>query len=283
VLALTSRTVGSLALVVSLLLARAASADDTPVHACVQAAHDGQSLRDAGKLTSARDALVACSAVTCPEVVRSRCERWLTEIEPRIPTIVLGARDAGGHDLQGARATLDGKPAAGGLDGTSIAIDPGPHEIIIEAAGFAPSRTSIVVREGEKLRPIVATLASTPAVAPGSPQGQPSLVPVIVTGALAGLGLAGFVGLGLAGQSQRNQLSDGCRMTLTCDPSDVSSARAKLIAADVSLGVGVGALAAFSVLMIRRALAPKSDAAVPVAAMVTPTPGGGVLSVRLGR
>ncbi len=223
-------------------------------HACVEAAHEGQSRRDAGKLSSARNAFVLCSADECPAVVRENCQKWGAEIEMRVPSIVLAARDDGGRDLANVRVTIDGRELTRSLDGRSVPIDPGPHDIRFEAAGFNEATQSIIVREGEKVRNVLAVLshasnAPRPKETPAE-ESKRSSVPLIVSGGVAVLGGAGFAIFGLLGKSERDKMADSCSASQTCSSSDVSSAQAKWIVADVSLGIGIVGAGIFTALLV---------------------------------
>ena len=257
---------------VGLLLAaavgpRAAAADGTGT--CVQAAHDGQRLRDAGKLGQAEEALVTCSAPTCPAVVRDYCVGWLADVRARQPSIVLGARDARGNDLYQVRVLLDGRELATRLDGRAVAVDPGPHRLSFEARGRAPVRQFVVIREGEKGRTIVAVFAEpvdrdrdrARATSPSRRRRGPMLV----AGGVAAAGLAGFAVFGLWGQSERDDLADTCAPTRTCPEDQVAAARTKLVIADVSLVVGVVGAAALTAMLVSPLFADDTAPARPAA------------------
>ena len=239
--------------IVLALVPRTAMADAT--HTCVEAAHEGQRLRDAGSLSASRPMFVQCSAPACPALVRESCERWAEEIDARLPTVVFGARDEAGNDLSQVRVAIDGKPLLQQLDGRSIAVDPGPHELVFEAAGFAPIRQFLVVREGERVRSVVAVFPkATPTVAPpnepASPPATPSrnLTPHFLAGGAGVLGFAGFAVFGLWGKGDRDRLAETCAPTRTCSSADVHGVQTKYVVADVSLLVGIigtGVLAAY--------------------------------------
>lgn len=65
---------------------------------CIAAADQGQSLRDEGKYSRAREAFAKCARDVCPKVVAQSCNRWLHETDEGTPTVVLGAKDAAGQD-----------------------------------------------------------------------------------------------------------------------------------------------------------------------------------------
>jgi hypothetical protein len=263
------------AVVALLLLSDTASSQDAK-HACVTSAYEGQRLRDAGDLAAARAVLLKCVATECPALVVSDCSTWLAQVDARLPTVVLAAHDASGHDLLHIRVALDGKPIATALDGTSIALNPGPHTFSFEGESGAVGEASIIAREGEKNR-IVSTTLNPPADTGRAP--ATSSVP-LATFILGGVGIAAlgsFAAFGIVGQNEKNTLSRTCAPTGSCTSADVDSAQTKLILADVSLGVGVVAIASASYLWIARVMGAKR-AAPPVG--VAPTAHGvtGVLS-----
>src|SRR5690349_1521084 len=69
------------------LLSSSSHADEAD--RCIAAHHDAQSARRDGALRRARTALVACSEQRCPSLVRDDCARWLTDVERRLPTLLV--------------------------------------------------------------------------------------------------------------------------------------------------------------------------------------------------
>lgn len=262
--------------------ARARAEGDT--HACVEAAHRGQELRDGGKLTAARETFLQCIAPSCPSVVRESCERWVSELDVRLPSIVFGARDEAGADLVAVRVIMDGAPLVSVLDGRSMTVDPGPHELVFEAEGFSPVKQFVVAREGERVRTVVATLkrsgatASRGGDATDTTTPRPRNVPaLLVSGGVTILGAAGFAVFGVLGQGEKDDLRNSCAPSRTCASGDVDGARTKLIVADVSLGVGIVSAAVFTGFLLAplfegRRHAPAKASAVRFGA--APLPGG---------
>ncbi len=228
------------------LVPRAAAADDTRI--CVDAAHQAQALRDGGKLAEARKAFATCSAPTCPQIVRGYCERWLAEVIALQPTIVLGARGPDG-DLYQVRVELDGRELATRLDGRAIPVDPGPHELSFETPGFPVVRQFVVIREGEKGRPVVARFTRPAPAATRAGAGRRRTA-ILIAASGSALGLAGFAVFGAWGKHQRDHLFETCASTQTCSEDEVSAARTKMIVADVSLAIGVAGAGVLTALLL---------------------------------
>src|SRR4051812_24891653 len=94
------------------MTAGAGAAGATPTEACVAASERAQELRNAGKLSAAREALVTCSEADCPKIVQTDCTRWMGEILAALPSVVPAAKDSAGRDLVEARFSIDGRIAA---------------------------------------------------------------------------------------------------------------------------------------------------------------------------
>jgi hypothetical protein len=199
-----------------------------PKAECLAAADQGQSLRDDGKYRRAHDAFVTCSNDACPKVVARSCAQWLRQLDDASPTVVLGAKDGAGADLTTAHVTIDGEPLTEALDGKPQPIDPGEHTLRFTRPGSNPAETHVVVRAGEKNRPVVVTLraaAQTPAVAPepttsAEPQ-QPSIFTTRnVTVAMLGVLGAAAVGGGayfLSQSGSQSSTASGLRSGLPSD------------------------------------------------------------------
>ena len=242
--------------------------------ACFDAAVAGQQQRDAGKLVSARARFIECAKSTCPDEVQKDCTRWLVEVEATLPTVVFGARDADARDLLDVRVSADGTPAGDTAQGKPVPLDPGAHAITFERDGEKPVRQTLVVRAGEKNRSVIATFAASATSATSAT--SEARVPT-ATWILAGVGVVGlgaFAYFGARGVSDDHRF--GCDHG--CVASDKSKVDTEFRIADVSLAVGVGALAAATIFWLTRPT--KSEPAVALS--VTPTAHGtfGALTLR---
>lgn len=267
--AVTRRSATVLAL---LALAGSASAQQaatpaTPAERCVAAADRGQLLRDEGRLRASRAELAGCGGEACPAVVRRECIRWLEELDARIPTVILVARDAAGKDLPGARLVIDGRPVEAGTAGRALQLDPGPHSLRAEMPGREPAQESFVLKERERDRLVPVVLRS-----PGEGAKTSKRIPTL-SWILGGVAVAGGVGFGVFWARGMDKVGD---LRSTCSPfctqAQIDDVRPDLDIARISGGVGVvAALSAVAVYLL-------SSDAPPPRAGVAPVPGGASLS-----
>lgn len=219
---------------------------------CFAAAVEGQKLRNAGRLLTARGELGKCASVACPEEVTKDCSRWLGEVGAALPTLVLGARDAAGRDLLDVRVLVDDAPSGTTEGGRPVAVDPGPHKLrFVRSDGTAMEQT-VVARSGEKNRSIVVKFAvsvTERALEPAPPSAL-ARVPT-ATWVLGGVGIAA---LGAFGYFAATGLGDYRRLgcDVGCAAIDKKGVDAQFLMADVSLVVGVLALGAATVFYLTR-------------------------------
>jgi hypothetical protein len=227
---------------------------DERAEACVSAAEQAQEMRSATRLRAARELLLQCAAPDCPAAVSSDCTQWLAEVEEALPSIVLLVQDSEGRDLVEVSVSIDGERVTDELDGLARPIDPGRHTFLYEAEGMHPLSQEILVAEGQKRRPVSVTLEpETPSEAtdegrePPEPQRTPEPVegsrgrriPAYVLGGTGVVALGSFAFFGIRGKSRANDLASGCGATKSCTEGQVRPVRRELIAADVSLAVGL--------------------------------------------
>jgi len=243
-----------------------ASSVRADVQACIDAHGAGQELRKQGKLKDAKAQFIKCAAEECPTVIRQDCDMFLRDLSKIMPTVVLAAVDEKGNDLANVRVVIDGRPLVGELNGRSIQIDPGPHQFLFISEDGREMKKTVVVREGDRARPIQVTFAavgqappaqptsampppSAPAPAPDTSAGSGSKTAAYV---FAGLGLAAvgaFAYFGLTGMREENDLEESC--SPNCTDEQVNVIRKNYMLADISLGVaavsfGLGAYFALS-------------------------------------
>ncbi len=261
--------------------------------ACASAHEQAQIARKRGRLIDARAKLQLCAADACPALARQDCSVWLVEVEERLPTIVIAAKDVHGASTTAVKCTLDGEPLVERLDANPVSINPGAHSLRCEMEGLTPVEQALSVVEGEKGRrvevtfeptrppdpppvPSASTSASTSAsIVPPPPRRETPLIAYGLAG-VAVVGLGVFTYFGLSGLSDENGLRGSCRPA--CNPSDVSAVTTKYHIADAALAIGAVAAGAAAWLYFSRPAstgAPRTGARIGVHAM----PGGGGASV----
>jgi hypothetical protein len=274
------RALAALAAVAALLRAPApAGADDKAV--CAEAYHQSQVLRDQGKLVLARAQIAVCRAA-CPAHVSGDCEDWLADVESRLASVVISARDAAGNVIADARVVVDGKRAdARG----PIEVDPGAHVVRVEHAGTTVEkrvelgvgerarRVEVLFPGGERAaRPaLAARAAAAPAPAPPG-SGPPTATWVLGIGGLVTLGAAAT--LAVHGHLRRADLEE---CSPRCDLDRLDSIRTEWWVAGGIAGAGALAVGAATVIWAS-APAPSSGAQrAPARASVgiAPRRGGG--------
>jgi hypothetical protein len=250
-----------------------ARAEDTL--ACTKSYESAQILKKKHEYISARRDLITCMR-ECPAVVQRECGQWFDALEAVVPSIVIHA-EAAGDDRTEVKVELDGKMLSEKLDGKAIDLDPGQHELKFSLPGFPDVRKSVLVREGEQLRLIhivfeqpEATFGLAAKPAPPPPvMRRPVPVVVYVVGGIAVAGGAGFAGFGLVGSAQRSRLESRC--SPRCQDSAVDGVHRNLLIADVSLGVGLAALATDAILFFTRPTVSVSSERAAFAVAPSPT------------
>jgi hypothetical protein len=234
----------SLAALVLVLPSTALAADVK--RECVEASTAGQTSRDAGELKSARDSFLTCSRDQCPSVVKSSCARWLSEVEAQLPSIVVRAADASDADITEGTATVDGVEVQ--LDGKPISLDPGKHLVVVETTGGVRLEKKVLLAAGEKSR-LIELRVEAPKTEPERSEGPTKRAAAssggIPTGAwlLGGAGVVALGSFGFFGLSAKSELNKLDSCSPSCSRSQSDSGRRDALIADISLGVGVVALA----------------------------------------
>jgi hypothetical protein len=213
---------------------------------CVSASERAIGLKSAGRLREARDQLVRCGRDECPGILREDCATGLRTIDDRLPTVVFGARDESGKDIVDAKILVDDESGGGSaIDGRARTFDPGRHEVHVLRGAAVVANEIVVLREGEKNRVVSITLKGPPkkASTETAPSGLaiPPYLPII-------LGSVGIVGLGIAGglslhlDTRIDEAKGSCAPG--CSPDERASLSTQLVAANVSMIVGITALLA---------------------------------------
>lgn len=186
-----------------------AAADGMTKMACIEANRHGQDLRRDGKLAGARRAFQACTAPSCPALVRDDCARRLDEVDQAQPTVVFEVRDGQGQDVGGVEVTVDGAEVLT-LDGAALPVDPGRHVFVFRGAGGASTSRTLLLTEGERQRrerivieapvhdpstPVLLPMSQPAAAPPRQDGGTRRVIGLLTTGVgVAGLAVGGVFG-----------------------------------------------------------------------------------------
>ncbi len=253
---------------------------------CISASEGAQKQRDDRHLTKAREQFLVCSRDVCPGAVRKDCIEAMADIDKRMPSVVVRAKDGKGMDLVTVSVTIDGKLAADTLDGKSIRLDPGVHQFSFETPGQTTIDQKVVVAEGEHDRSVVITFGATQTSAAAEPEkkGAPIGAFVVIGAGVVSAGVgAVFYALGLGQRS--TDLSSGCGATQTACDDEKSSIKTKLVVGDILTGVGiVGVVGGVIWAVVHYTSGPSTKEAPSPAAFRTRLDfaaqrGGGVMSV----
>ncbi len=248
------RVVPPLVAMATSLVALTASAG--PREQCIADAETGQLLRDKSHFLEAKKRFIACSASACPEVVQTDCQAFLRALEPRIPSVVLVAKDNVDADLVDVSVTMDGALLVPRLNAFAVEVDPGTHVFRFERAAGAAVETRVLVREWEKGRAVRVVIPSTAISSPDGPSAPTSSgvsrVPTLswILGGVAVVGGASFAALFLSANADVRDRERTCAPF--CSADRVSPIETKYVLGDVALGVGgaaaVGAIVSYFLL-----------------------------------
>jgi hypothetical protein len=192
---------------------------------------------------------------------------------------------------------LDGQVLGAAVLGTSIPIDPGPHEIIASAAGHIPFTQTVTIPAGHGEQtvaiPKLALGADTPPAAvapvpPVTPAPPPSSGPPILGYSLIGggvvLGITGAI-FGALALSDKSSASGQCNAQNQCTQSglnDVSAMKTAEATSTLTIGAGILAAGAGLFFVLRHghgeSSAPPAQASVRVDPLTGPHTGGLSLS-----
>jgi hypothetical protein len=225
--------------------------------------------------------------------VHRLADEALKTLAPRVPKLVVELP----KDVRGAEVRVDGRRAE---SSSSIALDPGRHDLVVTAPRRDPFVRALALEEGQTLRVAVSFRDRAAPVrarqAPDRPlprREQPtSSGPPIGSLLLAGVGAAAFTSAALLHIRRNDKLdeagagcdqADGefvCPASRKSDPEHrdlIDAADRAELARDVLIGVGVGAWTAGALVWIFD----RGKTEERVSAAVTPEPHGASARVRL--
>ena len=230
-----------------LLAAGAARADDRA--ACVAAADRGQTLRDQGKLSSARTEFLDCARAGCPRIVSSHCTEWLAGIAKEMPTVTFRALDPSGKELIDVSVYVDSHERLGTLDGSSIDVDPGVHTFRFVHAGNPDVLQQAILRANEKDRVITVQFKPPPEQA-AAEHHHPFRFPWTASLSFT-VGVLSFIGMGVSVGTAAND-ANHLRATCAgfCAQSDVDWINTRIVIGNVAMGVGIAGISLFALSLI---------------------------------
>lgn len=236
---------------------RSSAAQEERRQQCIQAYESGQRLKKAGALLEAESRLAFCANNICPALMREDCALRLGEVKAALPSILLAVKFKG--TPVAVRVSIDGQARAWAEDAASLDVNPGHHELRVEAAGLASQTISLLLGEGEQGVSVevafgaapqqVAPRASVEAVAAEPPATPPAAsfptTAVLVT-ASSVVGASGLIYFGLTARHRENELAAQCAPE--CSSAQVNEVRRDYLLANVGLALGLASLAAGGIL-----------------------------------
>lgn len=247
---------GFLAIVAS---ARNAAAEPT-ARACIDAHAAGQIARKSGHLVESTEQFVLCASSACPELIRGECAAFQSEVEAAQPTVVLSVVGPSGLELPDARVSVDGHDWGAVVANVAVPLDPGAHEFGFTLPDGSQRVIRTELREAQKNRAIRAEFSapndSAPAPAAARQQTWLRAKAPWLIGGVGVAALGSFAYFGLHGRTLQTRLD---RCAPNCQRPDVERMRREYLVADISLGVGLVALAGALYLQLAEHPAP-SDA-----------------------
>jgi hypothetical protein len=163
------------------------------------------------------------------EELRAIAVEGASRLEPLLPMLEVVVRTAGGEALP-----LHVQVVESGRDlprDQAVPLDPGPHEVVVTAEGYAIERRSVTLAQGKlerleiELRSVA--ISSPPPPKSATPQRSPSPHRPEGSGAPAWAWIAGGVGIvtgalavgfALDAKAAAGELEEACGADLVCDP-----------------------------------------------------------------
>ena len=109
---------------------------------CISASEGAQKQREDRHLTKAREQFLVCSRDVCPGAVRKDCIEAMSDIDKRMPSVVVRAKDGKGVDLVTVSVTIDGKLAADTLERLGLCSDAVEGHLAAGRLALAQDRTT---------------------------------------------------------------------------------------------------------------------------------------------
>ncbi len=143
---------------VMVLTAPGSSAAARENKACMTAYKRGTQLTKDAKFHLAKEAMTACTKLTCSAALRKECMSKVDQLNLDAPTLVPEVTDDRGRPVTDVRIMMDGKPWVTKVDGRAMPVDPGLHVFTFESRGVVFAKERMVILQGQRNRPISASL-----------------------------------------------------------------------------------------------------------------------------
>jgi tetratricopeptide (TPR) repeat protein len=197
-----------------------------------------------GKLTAALDHWRQAIAALPPRDERAPlAERRVIDLDRRLPRLTLRLERSAPTSTRLVLDDVDVTNAVGAVN----RMNPGAHTVMASAEGYAASRSSFALTEGEHKELIVApgppVSASLPAPAEGADANtatRPSWLPPVLVGSGTALVVAGGIVWGLA-KRDFDELASTCRPN--CSPTQADDISTRETMSFVLFGAGAASLA----------------------------------------
>jgi hypothetical protein len=224
--------------------------------ACFQAHEQGQIARGQRKLRKAAEHFAVCAHESCPKVASEECVKWLAEVRPAIPTFALVVFDKHGQETSDVKVLLDDEPLTEKIEKKNYEVDPGQHTLRFELADGSTIEEKFEMGPGESGKRITGDFSrlvqkETKKAAPVTAKpSRPVPVATWILGGLSVVALGSFATFAILGKNKETELKDNCAPN--CKEADVNVMDQRYLLADISLGAGVLALGAATVLFVTR-------------------------------
>jgi hypothetical protein len=140
-------------------------AEDSRREQCIRSYETGQRLEKTGNLVEAASRLAFCASPTCPTLMRQDCAERLRQVNTATPSLLLTITFGGTRAP--VRVSIDGQGRSWAEDAPQVIVNPGRHELRVEAEGFKTQTRQLLVGEGEQSVPVELRLtAEAKAAAP---------------------------------------------------------------------------------------------------------------------
>ena len=210
---------------------------------CAAAYEQTQRQQQKSELIGALESAERCARPSCPALLKDECTRWVSELRPKLPSLVVRVRGADGctHTDAGLEVTGASRKHP---DADALLVDAGVHEVKVTDPASGQVKTQTINFAAGERRDIDVDFASADVACTGptvkTPAGKVPTLTLVIGSIGAGLVVAG-AGVGLVGASKRGDL-DECKPG--CSRERIDEVRPFFIAGDVLAGFGLLALGA---------------------------------------